>query len=74
MKDRRTREPATALAQHVLTTLKVEERILLQSDGPHDNVLKFKSPLVFSAENAERLLAALDRVLGEAEEANAVSG
>ena len=74
VKDRRTREPATALAQHVLTTLKVEERILLQSDGPHDNVLKFKSPLVLSAENAERLLAALDRVLGEAEEANAVSG
>lgn len=74
VKDRATREPASALAQHVLTQLKVGYRILLQSDGPHDNVLKFKSPLVFSPENAEELLAALDRVLGEAEEAAAASG
>lgn len=73
VKDRRTREPATALAQHVLTALKTEERILLQTDGPHDNVLKFKAPLVFSVENAERLLEALGRILREAEEAN-VSG
>lgn len=65
VKDRNTREPATALAHHVLTRLKVEERILLQSDGPHDNVLKFKSPLVFSGEHAERLLAALDRILAD---------
>jgi ethanolamine-phosphate phospho-lyase len=71
VKDRETREPATALAQHVLTTLKTEERILLQSDGPHDNVLKIKAPLVFSQENAERLLAALDRVLGAAAAADA---
>jgi 4-aminobutyrate aminotransferase-like enzyme len=74
VKDRETREPAGALAQHVLTQLKTEHRILLQSDGPHDNVLKFKSPLVFSAANAERLLAALDRVLAEAEDAAAASG
>ena len=40
-------------------------RILLQSDGPYDNVLKFKSPLVFSEENADTLLKALDSVLAE---------
>ena len=40
-------------------------KILLQSDGPHDNVLKFKSPLVFSQDNAETLLKALDGVMAE---------
>ena len=64
VKDRDSREPYTALAQHVLSCLKAE-RILLQSDGPHNNVLKFKSPMVFSAENAATLLDALDRVLSQ---------
>ena len=31
-----------------------EEKILLQTDGPHNNVLKFKSPMVFSKKDAER--------------------
>ena len=72
VKDRATREPHTALAEHVLARLK-QERILLQSDGPFNNVLKFKSPLVFSEENALRLLSTLDTVLTEAEQAE-VSG
>ncbi len=62
VKDRESREPHTALAQHILSCLRAE-RILMQSDGPHNNVLKFKSPLVFSEENAATLLDAIDRVL-----------
>jgi len=65
VKDRTTREPNTALALHVLACLK-ERQILLQSDGPHNNVLKFKSPLVFSKENAAHLLDTLDKILTEA--------
>ena len=64
VKDRKTREPHTAAAQHVLTRFK-EEHILLQSDGPHNNVLKFKSPLVFSEENAKTFLETLDKVFEE---------
>ena len=64
VKDRKTREPHTAAAQHVLTRFK-EEHILLQSDGPHNNVLKFKSPLVFSEENAKTFIETLDKVFGE---------
>jgi len=64
VKDRKTREPHTAAAQHVLTRFK-EEHILLQSDGPHNNVLKFKSPMVFNEENAKTLLETLDKVFGE---------
>jgi ethanolamine-phosphate phospho-lyase len=66
VKDRATREPHAAAAQHVLARFK-EERVLLQSDGPHNNVLKFKSPLAFSLENAETFLSLLDLVLGEIE-------
>jgi len=64
VKDRKTREPHTAAAAHVLTRFK-EEHILLQSDGPHNNVLKFKSPLAFSEENANKFLETLDKVFGE---------
>jgi len=64
VKDRKTREPNTAAAVHILARLK-QDRILLQSDGPHDNVLKFKSPLVFNEENARTLLEALDRIMAE---------
>jgi len=67
VKDRATREPHASAAQHVLTRFK-EEKVLLQSDGPHNNVLKFKSPLAFSMENAETFLELLDKVLGEIEQ------
>ena len=41
--------------------------ILLSTDGPLDNVIKIKPPLVFSRENADELLAGLDEVLSEIE-------
>jgi len=73
VKDRKTREPHTAAAQHVLSRFK-EEHILLQSDGPHNNVLKFKSPLAFSEENAATFLATLDKVFGEISPATLENG
>ena len=42
-----------------------QDKILLQSDGPYNNVLKFKSPMVFSEENANQLLSALDETFAE---------
>ena len=84
VKDRKTREPYTAAAEHICAKLKkqvdggwgqlfchtfnltiLQDKILLQSDGPHNNVLKFKSPMVFSEENAKQLLNALDETLAE---------
>ena len=53
VKDRRTREPATDEAAHILSRFR-EEKILLQSDGSYNNVLKFKSPLVFNLKDADR--------------------
>ncbi len=34
-------------------------RLLLSCDGPYDNVIKIKPPMVFGAHEADRLLAAL---------------
>lgn len=65
VKDRQTREPHTAAAEHICAKLMKQDKILLQSDGPYNNVLKFKSPMVFSEENAKQLLNALDETLAE---------
>jgi 4-aminobutyrate aminotransferase-like enzyme len=42
-----------------------ERGILLSTDGPFHNVIKIKPPLVFSEADGERVVAALDEVLGE---------
>ena len=39
--------------------------MLLSTDGPHHNVIKIKPPMVFDADDAERLIAVLDELLGE---------
>lgn len=64
VKDRKTREPNTTAAEHVLSRF-LEERILMQSDGPNNNVLKLKPPLAFTKEDADRVVATLDIVLEE---------
>jgi 4-aminobutyrate aminotransferase-like enzyme len=55
VKDRMTLEPATKEANAVIEYLKAH-RILLSTDGPYDNVLKLKPPVVFSMTNAEEFL------------------
>lgn len=42
-----------------------DEKILISRDGPDSNVLKFKPPMVFSTQDADRLVDTLDRVLAE---------
>ena len=39
--------------------------VLLSTDGPHENVLKMKPPLVFNKQNADEVVDKLDLVLGE---------
>lgn len=40
-----------------------ENYILLSTDGPGRNVLKFKPPMCFSLENARHVVAKLDAIL-----------
>jgi len=42
-----------------------EEGILISTDGPLHNVLKIKPPMVFDADDADRLVETMDRILAE---------
>ncbi len=64
VRNRNTLEPAAEEATRVMNLMK-ERGILLSTDGPLHNVIKIKPPLVFSKENADSLVSALDAVLSE---------
>jgi 4-aminobutyrate aminotransferase-like enzyme len=64
VRDRTTREPATAETAELIERVR-NEGILLSAEGPHHNVLKIKPPLPFGETDADLLLAAVDRALGE---------
>ncbi len=64
VRDRDRRTPAPGVARYVVERMK-DKGILLSTDGPDHDVLKIKPPLPFSSTDAERLVAALDSVLGE---------
>ncbi len=60
--DRTTRAPATALAEAVTDHLR-RYGVLGSTDGPADNVLKLKPPMVFGQAEADLVLAETDRAL-----------
>jgi len=62
VRDRATREPAAAEAIFVVERMR-ELGVLVSIDGPHNNVLKIKPPLVWGEVEADRLISTLDRVL-----------
>ncbi len=60
--DRETRQPATDVAGEIAERLR-QRGVLISTDGPHDNVLKIKPPIVFGAVEADLLIDELDRAL-----------
>ncbi|MGH7459898.1 MAG: aminotransferase class III-fold pyridoxal phosphate-dependent enzyme, partial [Longimicrobiales bacterium] len=62
--DRDARTPAGDCASYVANRMR-EQGILISTDGPDHNVLKIKPPLVFTGDDADRLVAVLDEVLQE---------
>lgn len=60
--NRETREPATHEAAQLVEHMK-GRGILLSTDGPSNNVIKFKPPMVFTEKNADYLLENLNEVL-----------
>lgn len=62
--DRASRAPATALASYVVNRLR-EERILIGTEGPADNVLKIRPPLTVGRDDVDVLCRTLDAILGE---------
>lgn len=63
VKSKACKTPATQEAQWIVDRMKSVHRILISSDGPHDNVLKLKPPMVFNKENADEFLAGFKECL-----------
>jgi 4-aminobutyrate aminotransferase-like enzyme len=57
-----SREPDADAANVIVNALR-ERRVLISATGPNGNILKIRPALVFSKENAARLLGELDGVL-----------
>jgi len=64
VKDRTSLEPATDQATYLANRMR-DQGILMSTDGPFNNVLKIKPPVVFSKANSDLLLDSITRVLKE---------
>lgn len=69
VRDRETKEPATEEAAQVIIRLR-KKHILLSTEGPYNNTLKFKPPMCFSEDDACHLVKSLSEVLSEIEADN----
>lgn len=58
------RTPAPLQASYIAERMR-EEGILISTDGPHHNVLKIKPPIIYTADNGDRLVETLGRILEE---------
>ncbi len=64
VKNRLTREPATTEAAYFANRMR-DKGILMSTDGPFNNVLKIKPPMVFSSSHADFLLDSMASVFRE---------
>lgn len=62
--DTRTKEPASAAAHAIVESMK-RQGVLLSKTGVARNALKMRPPIVFSQNNADQALSALDNALNE---------
>ncbi|MDO8123067.1 MAG: aminotransferase class III-fold pyridoxal phosphate-dependent enzyme [Candidatus Hermodarchaeota archaeon] len=59
-----TREPATKETVYIIERMK-DLGILISSDGPFNNVLKIKPPMVFTQENVDFFIRRFETILSE---------
>lgn len=57
-----TKEPDTKLAQYIKNQLR-EKNILISTDGPADNVLKTKPPIIFTKKDVDIVVKNTDTIL-----------
>jgi len=60
------KEPATAAANKIVNEMR-ERSILLSTDGPYNNVIKIKPPLVFNKRDVDNVVDNLDKLLSRQE-------
>lgn len=68
VRDAKTKEPATALAKKINDGAR-SRGVLIGTEGPYDNVLKMRPPMIFSRENADHLVSVLDETFAAVLEA-----
>jgi len=64
--DRRTKAPATEFARAVSNGAR-RRGVLMGTEGPHDNVLKMRPPMIFSRRDADHLIAVLEETFADVE-------
>ena len=64
VENRNTLTPAPEKAKEIINKMK-EIGILISTDGPHNNVLKIKPPMVFSRDNVQQIIRSLEEILSE---------
>jgi 4-aminobutyrate aminotransferase-like enzyme len=62
VEDRTAKTPAGGVARRVVNAMR-ERGVLISRIGLHDNILKIRPPMPFSAANADQLIDTLDAVL-----------
>ncbi len=62
--DRETKTPATEQASYFANRMR-DKGILMSTDGPYNNVLKIKPPIIFSIKDSDFLLHSIEKVLKE---------
>lgn len=67
--DRELKTPATKTAAYLVKRLK-EDHIFVSTDGPWDNVLKFKPPMCFSMDDAHKVVQCIDRIFTDIKTVN----
>lgn len=63
VKSKSCRMPATQEANWIVDRMKSVHHILISSDGPNENVLKLKPPMIFTKENADEFFASFKECL-----------
>lgn len=63
VRDPDTLDPATEVAGNVVNHLR-QQGVLLSTDGPYENVLKIKPPMVFGKPEVDIMIEALDTAMG----------
>ena len=62
--DRRSKSPATEFARAVSNGAR-RRGVLMGTEGPHDNVLKMRPPMIFSKRDADHLIAVLEETFAD---------
>ena len=64
VRSQETRSPATSYARRIVGRLR-DLGVLVGTDGPHQNVIKLRPPLIFSERDVDLFASVLSRVLQE---------